>query len=163
MPASWSLLGHSLLSLHTTQGDLGAVSDCVGGALVLEEEKYVDVSFPLLQRRHSCLTRSGRKPPSLGSSAALEATFSNSLYSLCSKFLMLVHRFIGSRSGKQDTRLTLLVPTHCSGCIQAGFREEAQKWRRMVAFGQSPPMTCSPASPYVPFPTSSPTHPAGVY
>lgn len=74
MPASWSLLGHCLLSLHTTQGDLGAVSSCVGEALVLEEEKYVDVSFPLLQRRHSCLTRSGRKPPSLGSSAALEAT-----------------------------------------------------------------------------------------
>lgn len=31
------------------RGDLRGLSGCAGGALVLEDEKYMEVSFPLLQ------------------------------------------------------------------------------------------------------------------
>ena len=85
-------------AFHPSRADLGGISGCARGpALVLEDERYMEAAFPLLQRRHTCFMGHCRKPPSppwkLNSfeSQCLPDRHRNCNYRLCYKFLVLVH------------------------------------------------------------------------
>lgn len=119
--ACWTAPDHAF---HPSRADLGGISGCVGGpALVLEDEKYMEAAFPLLQRRHTCFMGHCRKPPCPSwrlnnfESQCLHTATVIAIIDCVPSFWCW---FTGSPFRKQDAPLVFLVPTNCSSCISMG-------------------------------------------